>query len=100
MITTAQWRLGNAQIEGLMEDLNLTGKQYNIAVSVFFIGYVTLGMKAHCAFKWPQTNFHDEEIPSNVILKKFKRPSIWLGILVCSFGTIMTLHGSMHAKHL
>lgn len=35
--------LGNAKIEGLMEDLNLTGDQYNIAVSIFFIGYVLLG---------------------------------------------------------
>jgi hypothetical protein len=32
-------------------------------------------------------------VPSNVILKKFMRPSIYLGILVTTWGIIMTLHG-------
>lgn len=41
-----------------MEDLRLTGDQYNIAVSIFFVGYIIL------------------EIPSNVVLKEFKRPSL------------------------
>ncbi|KAH8172435.1 major facilitator superfamily protein [Sarocladium implicatum] len=67
--------IGNAKIEGMMEDLNLTGDEYNIAVSIFFIGYVLL------------------EIPSNVLLKKFTRPSYYLAILVILFGTCMTLHG-------
>ena len=31
----------------MMEDLNLTGEQYNIAVSIFFIGYVLLGEKPY-----------------------------------------------------
>lgn len=44
-------------------------------LSVFFIPYVIL------------------EVPSNVLLKKFKRPSTYLGILVVSWGIIMTLTG-------
>lgn len=32
-------------------------------------------------------------VPSNVVLKKFMRPSIYLGILVTTWGVIMTLHG-------
>lgn len=35
--------LGNAKIEGLMEDLNLSGTQYNIALSIFFVPYIILG---------------------------------------------------------
>lgn len=35
--------IGNAKIAGLTEDLGLTGIQYNIALSLFFIPYVLLG---------------------------------------------------------
>lgn len=29
--------IGNAKIEGLLEDLNMDGNQYNIALSIYFI---------------------------------------------------------------
>ncbi|KAJ5088906.1 hypothetical protein N7456_012522 [Penicillium angulare] len=67
--------IGNAKILGLSEDLNLTGLQYNIALSIFFIPYVLL------------------EVPSNILLKRFARPSLYLGTLIVSWGTIMTLTG-------
>ena len=67
--------IGNAKIEGLGTDLGLDDLQYNIVLSLFFIPYILL------------------EIPSNILLKKFKRPSVYLGILVTSWGVIMTLHG-------
>lgn len=35
--------IGNANIEGLSDDLGLTGTQYNIALSIFFIPYVICG---------------------------------------------------------
>lgn len=35
--------IGNAKIAGLTENLGLTGIQYNIALSLFFIPYVLLG---------------------------------------------------------
>lgn len=36
--------IGNAKIEGLVEDLGMSGIQYNIVLSIFFIPYVLLGM--------------------------------------------------------
>lgn len=36
--------IGNAKIEGLLEDLGMSGMQYNIALSLFFIPYVLLGI--------------------------------------------------------
>lgn len=42
--------IGNAKIEGLSEDLNLTGPQYNWCLTAFFFTY--------CAF----------EVPSNMLL--------------------------------
>ena len=35
---------GNAKIEGMGKDLKLTGYQYNIALSIFFVTYITCGM--------------------------------------------------------
>ncbi|KAF1848174.1 MFS general substrate transporter [Cucurbitaria berberidis CBS 394.84] len=67
--------IGNAKIEGMVEDLGLTGVQWNIVLSVFFVPYILL------------------EIPSNILLKKFKRPSYYLGILIFCWGIIMTMMG-------
>ena len=33
------------------------------------------------------------EVPSNILLKKFKRPSVYLGLLVLSWGIVMTCTG-------
>ncbi|KAL8364835.1 hypothetical protein RB595_003894 [Gaeumannomyces hyphopodioides] len=67
--------IGNAKIEGLAKDLKLDGIQWNIVLSLFFVPYILL------------------EIPSNIFLKKFSRPSVYLGILVTAWGVMMTLHG-------
>ncbi|KAJ5371061.1 uncharacterized protein N7496_007153 [Penicillium cataractarum] len=67
--------IGNAKILGLAEDLGLSGIQYNVALSLFFIPYVLL------------------EVPSNILLKRFTRPSVYLGSLIISWGTVMTLTG-------
>ncbi|CCF36649.1 hypothetical protein CH063_01541 [Colletotrichum higginsianum] len=66
--------IGNAKIEGMDKDLGLTGNQYNIASTIFFVPYIIF------------------EIPSNIVLKKV-RPSLWLSFLVLSWGTVMTLMG-------
>lgn len=53
----------------------MTGTDYNVAVCVFFISYILF------------------DIPSNHILSKFKRPSIYLGSLVVLWGIVMTMTG-------
>ncbi|KAJ5630468.1 uncharacterized protein N7484_010568 [Penicillium longicatenatum] len=67
--------IGNAKIAGLTSDLGLSGIQYNIALSLFFIPYVLL------------------EVPSNMLLKRCARPSFYLGTLIICWGIIMTLTG-------
>lgn len=67
--------IGNTRIEGVEDDLGMDGVQWNIVLSLFFIPYVLL------------------EVPSNILLKRFARPSIYMGILITSWGIIMTLHG-------
>lgn len=57
--------IGNARLQGLEADLDMKGRDYNIALLIFFIPYILL------------------EVPSNLILKKFA-PSWWLsGIMFC-----------------
>ncbi|KAG9674717.1 MFS general substrate transporter, partial [Aureobasidium melanogenum] len=66
--------IGNAKIEGLAEDLHLTGAEYNWCLTAFFFTY--------CAF----------EVPSNMLLKRL-RPSIWLPSIMVAWGIVMTLMG-------
>ena len=67
--------IGNTKIEGIDKDLGITGVQWNIILSLFFVPYILL------------------EVPSNIFLKRFKHPSWYMGVLVLSWGVVMTLHG-------
>ncbi|KAK4155740.1 major facilitator superfamily domain-containing protein [Chaetomidium leptoderma] len=69
--------IGNAKIEGLQEDLNLTDGQYNWCLTAFFFPYAAF------------------EVPSNLMLKKV-RPSIWLPSIMVAWGFVMTLMGIVH----
>ncbi|KAM5362274.1 hypothetical protein ACJZ2D_012629 [Fusarium nematophilum] len=66
--------VGNAKVAGMNQDLGLSGRQYNIALTVFFIPYVLF------------------EVPSNVVLK-LTRPSIWLPSIMLAWGIVLTLTG-------
>ena len=56
------------------DDLGLTGSQYNIALTIFFIPYILF------------------EIPSNIILK-LTRPSVWMPSIMLAWGIVLTLMG-------
>ncbi|TBU25780.1 MFS general substrate transporter [Dichomitus squalens] len=66
--------IGNAKLQGLTTQLDLTGNKYNIALTMYFVPY--------CLF----------ECPANLVLKKF-RPSKWLPGITLVWGMIMTLMG-------
>ncbi|RWA07634.1 hypothetical protein EKO27_g7470 [Xylaria grammica] len=59
--------IGNAKIQGLTEDLNLTGHDYNVALFIFFIPYILF------------------EVPSNIIIKRVA-PSTWLSLVMVLWG--------------
>jgi hypothetical protein len=71
---TSPQNIGNAKIEGLTEDLHMTGAQYNWCLTVFFFTYAFF------------------EVPSNLLLKTL-RPSIWLPTIMVAWGIVMTLMG-------
>jgi len=50
-----------ARLQGLEEDLNLTGTQYQTGLSILFVGYIIA------------------QVPSNMVLNYLGRPSLYLG---------------------
>ncbi|KAK8006106.1 tartrate transporter [Apiospora marii] len=59
--------IGNAKIQGMTADLNMTGRDYNLALFIFFIPYILF------------------EVPSNLIIKKLA-PSTWLSLIMVLWG--------------
>ncbi|CAN9178963.1 unnamed protein product [Alternaria alternata] len=66
--------VANARIEGLTDDLHMTGNQYLTGLTLYFIGYVLF------------------EIPCNIILKR-TTPKFWLPTLTLVWGVVATLMG-------
>lgn len=69
--------IGNAKIAGLDKDLGMTGQQYNLTLTIFFISYSLF------------------EPLTNVLLKRL-RPSIFIPIIMILWGIVMTLMGLVH----
>ncbi|PLB48230.1 MFS general substrate transporter [Aspergillus steynii IBT 23096] len=67
-----------ARLAGLEEDLNLKGNQFQVTVSILFIGYLLM------------------QVPSNMILNKMGRPSIYLPSCMVVWGTISTATAATH----
>ncbi|GAA5910880.1 hypothetical protein JCM8208_006676, partial [Rhodotorula glutinis] len=61
--------LASARVQGIEEDLGMTGTNFNTAISILFVGYI-LG-----------------QIPSNAILAR-SRPSIYLSCCVAVWGVV------------
>ncbi|KAF7328267.1 putative transporter C11D3.18C [Mycena venus] len=84
--------IGNARLDGLQDQLNLTGNKYNIALTMYFIPY--------CIFECPAKfsiiflDLHASvDIPFfSLVLKRF-RPSKWLPGITLVWGIVMTLMG-------
>ncbi|KXJ92543.1 major facilitator superfamily domain-containing protein [Microdochium bolleyi] len=59
--------IGNARIQGMTQDLNMKGADYNIALFVFFAPYILF------------------EVPSNIIIRRIS-PSSWLSAITVLWG--------------
>lgn len=69
--------IGNAKVDGLQEDLNMTDGQYNASLTIFFVSYSVF------------------EPLTNVLLKKL-RPSIFLPLIMIWWGICMACMGLVH----
>ncbi|KAI9658617.1 MAG: hypothetical protein M1821_002177 [Bathelium mastoideum] len=59
--------LGNAKIEGMLTDLQMVNRDYNVASLIFYVSYILF------------------EVPSNILLRKTS-PSTWLSVLLFFWG--------------
>ena len=73
----------------------MSGTQYNIALGIFFVPYVLFGMTAPSIrfLAYLLTRAWLLEVPSNILLAKFKKPSLYLSILMLLWGIVVTLTG-------
>ncbi|KAF2166533.1 hypothetical protein M409DRAFT_54872 [Zasmidium cellare ATCC 36951] len=69
--------IGNAKIDGLIDDLRMSSGQYQAALSLFFVSYAGF------------------EPLTNILLKRL-RPSIFLPIIMVLWGIVMTCMGLVH----
>jgi MFS family permease len=69
--------IGNAKIAGLTKDLHMTGSQYNLTLTIFFISYAGF------------------EPLTQILLKRF-RPSIFIPVIMTLWGIVMVTMGLVH----
>lgn len=79
MQCTKMCGIGNARLYGMEEDLGLQGNQYQTAVSILFVTYLL------------------SELPSNLVLKKF-RPSRWISFITTSWFVTFALVNTVHRQ--
>ncbi|KAK6197952.1 transporter of nicotinic acid [Scheffersomyces amazonensis] len=73
--------IASARLGGLEEDLGLVGSQYQTAISILFVGYITF------------------QIPSNMLLNKLGRPSLYITTIMTVWGIISTCTGAVQSYH-
>lgn len=66
--------IGNAKIDGLVEDLELDGNKFNITLAIFYVPYICV------------------DVPSNLVLKYFKAGQ-YLPALLVGWGLTATFMG-------
>ncbi|KAH8171278.1 major facilitator superfamily protein [Sarocladium implicatum] len=68
--------IGAAKVAGIVPSLGLTDSQFQLSVSILFIGYVLM------------------QVPSNLFLNKIGRPSIYLPACMAAWGVLCAATGA------
>ncbi|THU95195.1 MFS general substrate transporter [Dendrothele bispora CBS 962.96] len=69
---------GAARLKGFEEDLKLQGQEFATLLSILYVGYIPM------------------QVPSNMLLNKIGKPSIYLPVGMAIWGTISILTGITH----
>lgn len=67
-----------ARLRGLEEDLQLNQQQYQTCLSILYVGYILM------------------QVPSNILINRIQRPSMYIGVIMLLWGMISTLSGITH----
>ncbi|KAF9247261.1 MFS general substrate transporter [Melanogaster broomeanus] len=63
-----RYNVAAARIQGLEDDLHMSGSQFNTLISTFYVGYVLM------------------QVPSNTFMSSIQRPSLYLSVCVFLLG--------------
>ena len=94
--------IGNAKIQGMVEELHLYGNKYNVALFVsdaFFLYYRRTAKPRRTKVNVSQVYFVSYilfEVPSNMIVRKV-RPSVYISTLMLCWGVINMCMGFIHS---
>lgn len=64
-----------ARLRGLQKDLKLDDEQYATCLSILYVGYILM------------------QVPSNILINRIQRPSLYLSFVMLLWGLISTLSG-------
>jgi len=67
-----------ARLKGLQTDLKITNTQYATCLSILYVGYILM------------------QVPSNMLINRIKRPSVYIGVAMLLWGMVSTLSGIAH----
>ncbi|KAM0716498.1 hypothetical protein Q7P37_007943 [Cladosporium fusiforme] len=70
--------IGAAKVSGIVPDLGLTDSEFQTSVSILFVGYILM------------------QVPSNLLLNKIGRPSIYLPACMVVWGVLCAVTGAVH----
>lgn len=68
-----------ARLGGLQEDLNISDTQYATCLSILYVGYILM------------------QVPSNIMINRIQRPSLYIAAAMLLWGLISTLSGNTHS---
>ncbi|KAK4169696.1 tartrate transporter [Cladorrhinum sp. PSN259] len=67
-----------ARLKGLQKDLSLSDTQYSTCLSILYVGYILM------------------QVPSNIIINRISRPSLYISVVMLVWGLISTLTGNVN----
>lgn len=89
--------LPQARIQGIEADVGLKGVEYNIVLSLTFIGYISMQSRHPSKPTIPDVvQLTAALVPSNMILGKL-RPSLYLSACMIAWGIVSGASGAAHS---
>lgn len=70
--------IGAARLQGLQKELHLSDTQYATCLSILYVGYILM------------------QVPSNMVINRIKRPSIYISVSMVLWGIVSTLTGNVN----
>lgn len=95
---TDRQNISAARLANFEADLNLTDTNYQLAVSILFVGYVSwhfTGLSAQKLIKVTCKILF--QVPSNIIAAKVKYTAVYINLMMSIWGVLSACTGAVHS---